>query len=202
MRRLYALNNRNPRLTIENLDDDVERVRIIRKEENTSDSKIVVRRTTNNVVETSDTDVRYVETDNVYLNETSRCPYIRCPWWLWLLLALGLLALIGLALGLGLGLGLSSSSANSRCSGTTCPANSQCINNRCECNTDYFYDYTRSICSALLHVGMRCSISTVTQRCVDNANCGANGYCICNTGYFLDQVSVLSRLVVANRRIP
>jgi hypothetical protein len=191
MRRLYGFTNRNPPLPVQTYDDDIEDVRVIRSGNNTirNENKTIIRRTTtNNVIENRSTDVNYVETDNVYLNESGRCPYVRFPWWLWLLLALGLLSLIGLALGLGLGLGLQKSSVNSRCTGNNCPTNSQCINNRCECNSGYFYDYSLSACAAYLHVGMTCTTSNTNQQCVTNANCASNGYCICNTGYFLDQV--------------
>jgi hypothetical protein len=188
MRRLYAFNNRNPALPIQTYEDDIEDVTVIRSNNN------VVRRTTNNIVERN-TDVNYVETDNVYLNETGRCPYIRFPWWLWLLLALGLLSLLGLALGLGLGLGLKKPSVNSRCSGSNCPSNSQCINNRCECNSGYFYDYSISACDAYLQVGMTCTTSNTNQQCITNAYCASNGYCICDTNYFLDQVSFLKFFV-------
>jgi hypothetical protein len=191
MRRLYAFNNRNPSLPIEAYDDDVEEVRIVRKTNvvRNNDNKTIVQKTNNNLIQQRSTDVNYSETDNVYLNETGRCPYVRFPWWLWLLLGLGLLGLIGLALGLGLGLGLNKSSVNSRCSGSTCPSNSQCINNRCECNSGYFYDYSLSACSAYRHVGMTCSTSVTTTQCITNAYCASNGYCICNTNYFLDSVS-------------
>jgi hypothetical protein len=194
MRRLYALSNRNAPLSVQNYAQDTDKVSIIRRAQPMSNtviqdnSKTVVRTTNNTVVENYDTDLRYVETNHVYLNETARCPYIRFPWWVWLLLALGLLALLGLALGLGLGLGLRNSSGTVRCAGTTCKANSQCINNRCECNSGYYYDYTISTCSAYRHVGMTCSTSNTNQQCVVNAYCASNGYCICNTGYFLDQV--------------
>lgn len=196
MRRLYAFNNRNPSLPAEAYDDDVEKVTIIRKTNTIdnairNDNKTIVRKTTNNVIQRNTTDVNYVEQDNVYLNEKGRCPYVRFPWWLWLLLALGLLSLLGLALGLGLGLGLRKSSVNSRCSGTNCPSNSQCINNRCECNSGYYYDYSLSACSAYLQVGMTCSTSNTNQQCITNANCASNGYCVCDTNYFLDQVSYL-----------
>jgi hypothetical protein len=183
MRRLYAFTNRNPALPIQNYEDDVEDVRVIRNENRT-----IVRKTTNNIIERSNLDVNYVETDNVYLNETGRCPYCRFPWWLWLLLALGLLSLLGLTLGLGLGLGLRKPSVNSRCTGNNCPSNSQCINNRCECNSGYFYDYSKSVCSAYLYVGMTCTTSNTNQQCITNAYCASNGYCICDTNYFLDRV--------------
>jgi hypothetical protein len=191
MRRLYAFNNRNPSLPIEAYDDDVEEVRIIRKTKSVvgNDDKTIVRQTTNNVIQEGNTNVNYNETDNVYLNESSRCPYVRFPWWLWLLLGLGLLTLLGLALGLGLGLGLNKSSVSSRCGSSTCPANSQCINNVCECNSGYFYDYSISACSANLHVGMTCTSSSATEKCITNAYCASNGYCICDTNYFLDSVS-------------
>lgn len=196
MRRLYAFTNRNPALPVQTYDDDVENVRIVRSTNNNvvqNENKVIVRKTTSNIVESHNTDVNYVETDNVYLNETGRCPYVRCPWWLWLLLALGLLSLLGLALGLGLGLGLRDRtvSVNSRCSGSNCPANSQCINNRCECNSGYFYDYSISACDAYLHVGMTCTTSNTNQQCITNAHCASNGYCICDTDYFLDQVDSL-----------
>ena len=193
MRRLYAFTNRNPPLPVQAYEDDRENVRIIRREQTTNDNVVrnenrtIVRKTTNQV-ENYDTDVRYVQSENVYLNESARCPYVRFPWWLWLLLGLGLLTLLALGLGLGLGLGLKKPTANSRCSGNNCPANSQCINNRCECNSGYFYDYTLSKCSAYRHVGMTCSTSYTSQQCVANANCASNGYCVCNSGYFLDQV--------------
>lgn len=188
MRRLYAFSNRNPALPIQTYDNDIDDVTVARNNVVSNQNKTIIRRTTNTIVDERNTNVNYVETDNVYLNEKGRCPYIRCPWWLWLLLALGLLTLLGLALGLGLGLGLQKSSVNSRCSGTSCPANSQCINNRCQCNSGYFYDYSISSCSALRHVGMTCTTSNTNQQCVTNAYCASNGYCICNTGYFLDEV--------------
>lgn len=193
MRRLYAFTNRNPPLPVQTFDDDRENVRIIRTEKATNDNVVrnenrtIIRRTTNQV-ENYDTNVRYVETDNVYLNESARCPYVRFPWWLWLLLGLGLLALLALGLGLGLGLGLQTPTANSRCTRNNCPSNSQCINKRCECNTGYFYDYTISTCSAYRHVGMTCSTSYTSQQCIADASCASNGYCVCNSGYFLDQV--------------
>lgn len=177
MNRLYALSNRNPALPIQTYDDH--------------ENKTLVRRTTNNVIDNRNNNIHYIETENVYLNETGRCPYFRFPWWVWLLLALGLLTLLGLTLGLGLGLGLQKPSVNSRCSGNNCPANSQCINNRCECNSGYFYDYSASACTAYLHVGMICSTSITSQQCISNAYCASNGYCICDTNYFLDQVSYL-----------
>jgi hypothetical protein len=180
MRRLYAFTNRNPALPVQSYDNIDNVVR--------NDNKVIIRRTTNNIIDNRTTDVNYVETDNVYLNETGRCPYVRFPWWLWLLLALGLLTLLGLALGLGLGLGLRKSSINSSCSGNTCPSNSQCISNLCQCNSGYFYDSSLSACSAYLHVGMNCTTSNTNQQCVTNAYCASNGYCICDTGYFLDQV--------------
>ena len=196
MRRLYAFNNRNPSLPIQTYEDDVEDVTVIRTNNIRNDNKTIVRKTTNNVIDQRHSTVNHVETDNVYLNETSRCPYIRFPWWLWLLLALGLLTLLGLTLGLGLGLGLNKSSVNSRCSGNTCPSNSQCINNRCECNSGYFYDYSISACTAYLHVGMTCSTSNTNQQCITNAYCATNGYCVCDTNYFLDSVRKKKFLIV------
>ena len=185
MRRLYAFTNRNQPLPVQTYDDRIDDVRVIRNENRT-----VVRKSTNNVVENYSSDVKYVETDNVYLNETARCPYCRFPWWVWLLFALGLLALLGLTLGLGLGLGLQRPSTSTvvRCGSATCPANSACVNNRCECNTGYFYDYTVSSCATLRHVGMTCTTGSPNTQCIANANCASNGYCICNSGYFLDQV--------------
>ena len=194
MRRLYAFQNRNPPLS-NPVPSNVEDVRVIRTRKTyvndvspSNDKTIVRKTTTNNVIENYDNDVSYTDTNNVYLNETGRCPYLRFPWWVWLLLGLGLLTLLGLTLGLGLGLGLRSSSINSRCRGGDCPANSQCINNRCECNSGYFYDYTTSTCSAYRHVGMTCTTSNTDQQCVSNAHCASNGYCVCDTDYFLDQV--------------
>ena len=189
MRRLYAFTNRNQPLPVQTYDDHIDDVRVVRNENRT-----IVRKSTNNVVENNySTNVKYVETDNVYLNETARCPYCRFPWWVWLLFALGLLALLGLTLGLGLGLGLQKSSTSTstvvRCGSTTCPPNSACVNNRCECNTGYFYDYTVSSCATLRHVGMTCTTGSPNTQCIANANCASNGYCICNSGYFLDQVS-------------
>lgn len=155
-------------------------------DENTT---VIRRTTTNNVIKNNDYVTR---TDRVFLNDMCSCPNLRFPWWIWLLLGLGLLTLLALALGLGLGLGLRKASVNGRCRGGDCPSNAQCINSRCECYSNYFYDYTTSSCSVYRHVGMTCTTSNANQQCITNAYCASNGYCICSTGYFLDQVIILS----------
>ena len=175
MRRLYGFPNRNLLLPIQTKHTNIEHSRILPDEKKTI---------------TDESTIKNIDTDNVYLNETGRCPYFRLPWWLWLLLTLGLLGLLGLALGLGLGLGLRTPSVNSRCTSNNCPVNSQCINNRCECNSGYYYDFPTAICTALRHVGMTCLTSNTNQQCITNANCASNGYCVCNNNYFLDHVSL------------